>query len=203
MDEAVLEAEPVDERLERRARRAQRLRHVDLAGAASVEIIGRGDAGAAPRRSRDRPRGSRPRCPGRARGRARAPSSSRLFCSGRIDGEAVQRRGRARRRPPRRRRAAPASASACVPSGTGSCLAPRDLVEPESRRRRRRGRARGRARRARPRPSGRAGAAPAIAAARPAAPPRRASGGAAPCRNRRATRRARLRDCRHRARGVR
>ena len=44
MDEAVLEAEPVDERLERRARRAHRRRHVDLAGAARVEIVGRGDA---------------------------------------------------------------------------------------------------------------------------------------------------------------
>ena len=44
MDEAVLEAEAVDERLQRRARRAQRLRHVHLAGAARVEIIGGGDA---------------------------------------------------------------------------------------------------------------------------------------------------------------
>jgi hypothetical protein len=41
MDEAVLEAEPVDERLERRARRAQRRGHVDLAGAAGIEIVGR------------------------------------------------------------------------------------------------------------------------------------------------------------------
>ena len=44
MDEAVLEAETVDEGLERRARRAHRRRHIDLAGAAAVEIIGRGDA---------------------------------------------------------------------------------------------------------------------------------------------------------------
>ena len=45
IDHAVFEAKTVDERLERRAGRAQRLRHVDLAGAAQVEIIGRADAG--------------------------------------------------------------------------------------------------------------------------------------------------------------
>ena len=44
MQQAVLEAEPVDERFERGAGRAQRQRHVDLAGTALVEIIGRGHA---------------------------------------------------------------------------------------------------------------------------------------------------------------
>ena len=44
MNEAVLEAEPVDERLEGRARRAHRRCHIDLAGAARVEIVRRGDA---------------------------------------------------------------------------------------------------------------------------------------------------------------
>ena len=44
MDETVFEAESIDEWLERRAGRAQRLRHVDLAGAARVEIVRRGDA---------------------------------------------------------------------------------------------------------------------------------------------------------------
>ena len=45
VDEAVLEAQSIDERLERRAGRTQRLRHVDLAGAALVEIVGRADMG--------------------------------------------------------------------------------------------------------------------------------------------------------------
>ena len=45
MDQPVLEAEPIDEGLQRRARRAHRLREIDRAGASRVEIIGRGDAG--------------------------------------------------------------------------------------------------------------------------------------------------------------
>ena len=44
MDQPILEAEPVDERLERRTGRAHRLRHVHLAGARDSEIIGGGDA---------------------------------------------------------------------------------------------------------------------------------------------------------------
>ena len=44
MHKAVLEGEAVDERLQRRARRAHRAGHVDLPGAALVEIIGRADA---------------------------------------------------------------------------------------------------------------------------------------------------------------
>src|SRR6516164_842072 len=44
MNEAVLEAEPIDERLQRRARRAHCRCHIDLAGAARVEIVRRGDA---------------------------------------------------------------------------------------------------------------------------------------------------------------
>jgi hypothetical protein len=44
MDQPILEAEAVDERLERGAGRAHGLRHVDLAGAALVEIVAAGDA---------------------------------------------------------------------------------------------------------------------------------------------------------------
>ena len=44
MNEAVLEAEPVNEGLERRARGADRRRHIDLAGTARIEIVGRSDA---------------------------------------------------------------------------------------------------------------------------------------------------------------
>jgi hypothetical protein len=44
MNEAVLEAEPVDERLEGRAWRPHRRCHIDLAGAPRVEIVRRGDA---------------------------------------------------------------------------------------------------------------------------------------------------------------
>ena len=43
MHEAVLEGEAIDERLQCRARRAHRARHVDLSGAAVVEIIRRAD----------------------------------------------------------------------------------------------------------------------------------------------------------------
>ncbi len=60
MDEAVLEAQTIDERLQGRAGRAQRLRHVDRAGAARIEIIRRGRPAPAPRRWRDRPPGWRP-----------------------------------------------------------------------------------------------------------------------------------------------
>ena len=45
MDEAVLEGEAIDERLQRRAGRAHRAGHVDLPGAALVEIIRRADMG--------------------------------------------------------------------------------------------------------------------------------------------------------------
>ena len=44
MHKAVLEGEAIDERFQRRARRAHRARHVDLPGAALVEIIRRADA---------------------------------------------------------------------------------------------------------------------------------------------------------------
>src|SRR6516225_6541306 len=44
VNEAVLEAEPIDERFEGRAGRAQRRSHVDLSGAPRVEIVSRGDA---------------------------------------------------------------------------------------------------------------------------------------------------------------
>ena len=43
MNEAVLEGETIDERLQGRSRRAYRARHVDLTGTAIVEIIRRAD----------------------------------------------------------------------------------------------------------------------------------------------------------------
>ena len=41
MDEAVLKTQTIDERLERRTRRPQRPRHVDLPGSAGIRIFGR------------------------------------------------------------------------------------------------------------------------------------------------------------------
>ena len=74
MDQPVLEAEPIDEGLERRARRADRLGEIDLAGAALVEIIGRGDPGqhlaGCVVDHDDRDRHVRRRASARARGRA-------------------------------------------------------------------------------------------------------------------------------------
>ena len=45
MGEAELEGEPVDQRLQRRARRAHRRRHVDEAAIVGVEVAGRADRG--------------------------------------------------------------------------------------------------------------------------------------------------------------
>src|SRR6478735_4809352 len=45
MNEPVLETEPVDERLEGRAGRADRRGHVDLPRTTGVEVVGGGDAG--------------------------------------------------------------------------------------------------------------------------------------------------------------
>ena len=112
MDEAVLEAEAVDERLERRAGRAQRLRHVHLAGAALVEIIGRADMRPKPRplrcrrrawRARHRARASAPACATRSRA-----SSSQILLQVGVDGEPDLASPPAPRRSPDRRRAAPA-----------------------------------------------------------------------------------------------
>ena len=86
MRDAVLEGEPVDEGLQRRAGRAQRLGHVDLAGAALVEIIGRGDArqhlagGVVDREDRDREIG-----PERARPLARQVFE--VLLQRRVDGQ--------------------------------------------------------------------------------------------------------------------
>ena len=115
MDEAVLEAEPVDERLQRRARRAQRLRHVDLAGAALVEIIGRGDArqhfagGVVDGEDGDGDVGAE-RTGALARERLRGFSAAPRRWSACAAGAP------AFRRRPDRRHAAPASASACARS---------------------------------------------------------------------------------------
>ena len=114
MDEAVLEGEAVDERLERRAGRTQRLRHVDFARAAFVEIAGRTDmrqdfAGRiVDRRSspaRHRGQAFAPGCE-----RARAPAPQGFFC---MPASIVSRMTScpARRQAHDRPRAAPASAS--------------------------------------------------------------------------------------------
>jgi len=89
VDQAILEAKPVDERLERRAGRAQRLRHVDLAGAAGVEIVGRGDARKhLAGRIVHREDGDRYVGPEPAGAFARQLLEARL--QGRVDGEAVE-----------------------------------------------------------------------------------------------------------------
>ena len=114
MRDAVLEGEPVDERLQRRAGRAQRVGHVDLAGAALVEIIGRRRPAPAPRRWRCRRRGSRPTGWRRARAPARAPGLRGFFCNAASMVSRWTLLLRQRLRPPDRRRAARAPASAAV-----------------------------------------------------------------------------------------
>ena len=96
MNDAVLEAEPVDEGLERRARRAHGVGHVDLAGALILEIAGGADPGehlaARMIDGEDRDRDVRPERPGalaRERLEARLPRA--------VDGEADQRTARHRR----------------------------------------------------------------------------------------------------------
>ena len=176
--------------------------HVDLAGAALVEIVGGRDAGQHLAGRVDRPRGSRPRCRRRARGRARARGLRGSSAASRrwsVDARCAP----ARPRPP-----ASAACGASIGIGLRAVRHRLGLARATSSggmtpAAATRSSTRSRALRARVRRSGRAGAAPATAAARPAARPRRASAGAAPCRNRRATPRARLRDCRHRARGSR
>ena len=84
MDEAVLEAEAVDERLQRRAGRAQRLRSCPPGRRGAHRNRPASRHGRAPRRSRCRPPESRARCRGRAsapaRARARARALPDFFC---------------------------------------------------------------------------------------------------------------------------
>ena len=138
MRDAVLEGEPVDERLQRRAGRAQRVGHVDLAGAALVEIVRRRRPAPALRRWHCPPRGSRPRDRARApRARSRA-RSSRFFCKpasmvSRWTLRLRQRRDRLiggmrrqrRHRPARARQRASSLASAISSAGTLPALAMR------------------------------------------------------------------------------
>ena len=91
-----------------------------------------------------------------------------------------------RHRPPAGRQRASSLASATSSAGILPALAMRSST-------------RSRAARAPHGPNDPAGAVRAIAAARPAAPPPRAKASSAPCRNRRATPRGCLRDCRRRA----
>ena len=167
-----------------------------------VEIIRRADRAPAPRRSRRRPTTMATDMSGpSALARSRRAFRARFCRAASMVSRCTLRVRRCRERL-RRRHAARASASACAPSATGSCLAraissSRHQCPSPAMRSSTRSRAALRG----VRRSGRGGALPAIAAAPPAAPPRRASAAAAPCRNRRARRRGCLRDCRHRARG--
>ncbi len=197
MQQAVLEAETVDERLQGRAGRAQRLRHVDLAGAALVEIIGGGDTRThLAARIVDREDGDRNLRAERVRPFARQ-LLQRLLQAG-VDGEPVNAAvglggddliGGMRRQ--HRQSPCAHAARLRISRARSRRAAPRRPPP--------RDRARGRAPPA-PRPeSDPAGAIPATAAAPPEARLRRATAGAAPCRNRRARRRGCLPDCRHRA----
>ena len=158
MRDAVLEGEPVDEGLQRRAGRAQRIGHVDLAGAALVEIIGRRDAGqhlaggVVDRDDRDREIGAE-------RARPLARQVLEILLQAGVDGQPMdlllrQRRDRLIGGMRRQRRHRP-------PAGRQrlSSLAQRDLVGRNLSRPWRCGRARGRAPPARRWPSGPAGAA--------------------------------------------
>ncbi len=199
MGEPLLEGERVNERLQRRARRARRARHVDRAAARRVEIIGGADArahlAAGIVDDDDRRRKPRPK----AASTASSAKALELGLQPRVDRELEHMRvrvggdrllGGVRRR---------ASGAVCASSGIGSRLAGLRLLRADDAARDgavEHARAGARA----PRPgSVPAGALRAIAAAPPAAPPRRSSACAAPCRNRRARRRARLRDCRRTA----
>ena len=122
MRDPVLEGEPVDERLQRRARRAQRVGHVDLAGAAVRRNNRPRRRGPAPRRWRCRPRRWRPRDWGRARGRARAPGPRDFSATlRRWSDDAAS--ASALPQPPGRRHAAPAPASDAARSAPRSRLA--------------------------------------------------------------------------------
>ncbi len=81
MREALLEGQRVDERFQRRARRAQRARHVDRAVARGIGEIRRADAGADLAARVVDARRSRPTVSGRAVRRVSLASTSSLACS--------------------------------------------------------------------------------------------------------------------------
>ena len=89
MDKPILEAEPVDERLEGRAGRAHRRSHIDLPGTAGVEVVRRGDprehlaAAMIDRNDSDRDFGSE-------RTRALARKVLEIPLQRRVDGQAMQ-----------------------------------------------------------------------------------------------------------------
>ena len=179
-----------------------RLRHVDLAGAALIEIVGRGDA-------REHLAGrvidheDRDRNVGAERARALARQFLQALLQARVDGQrdaACCRRGRHHLvgRMRRQHRHRPAA------GGHRLALGARDLVRAECRASRRDAveHAVARAARAAPRAVGPA----LLRRLRQRHQQRRlarASAGAAPCRNRPARPRGCLRDCRHRAPSVR
>ena len=196
-DQPFLERQPVDERLQRRARRAQRPRHVDPAGAAGVEDIRRADlaedfAG----HGVGQHHGHRHAGAELVRGVARHRLEPFLHALAERQPMAGSRQARLRSAVSaawaasagRARRLADTSSSAA----RAASVSPSRPAVPC-------GQARGRARLAQLRDCGPDGGARAIAAGRRAAPPPKRSAASAPCRNKRARRRARPRDCRHRA----
>ena len=198
MREPLLERHRVDERLQRRARRARLDRHVDGAVARGVRVVGGADAGA------DLAAGVVDRDDGDGQLRAEplgvlARRAPRACAAGARRSTALFVAPACRRRPP----PPPHGRRAAGTRGVASGSARRRRLRPRARRSTPRASARCQhmraGARARRRRACRAAALPAPAAAPPAAPLRRCSAGAAPCRNRRARRRARLRDCRRTA----
>ncbi len=176
-------------------------RHVDGAGALARRDSRRCRPGPAPRRvALSITRIAAESCASERARRARAPASRGSPAAGASIVEPMDLARPGAPRPRLRPRGRRASGTAAAPAGTASAFAACGFggVEDAARdgpvehpvagapRRRRR--------------SGRGGASPATAAARRGAPPRRRTGASAPGRNRRASRRACPRDCRHRAR---
>ena len=197
-----LEGEAVDERLQRRARRAHGARHVDGAEAVLVEIARRADvrdhlAGAVVDGDQRGGQASAQRVAACSR-----TSCSRFACAARVDASGDARGASCSARPRRRPGAGRASGtrgarSACArpwrASASSRGITPCAAACGQH--------AVARAL-ARPRGSDPAGAARATAAGRPAGPLPPATAAAAPCRNRRARRRARPRGCRRTARAA-
>ena len=127
-----LEGEPVDQRLERRARRAHRLGHVDPARAAGVEQAGRADAGDDLARARGRRPAARPRrrAAGCRRDRRAAPRAAPGQAG--VEGQTVHRSrpggndpvGKVRRQRRERRGARSGPTRACAARASPSARAP-------------------------------------------------------------------------------
>ncbi len=199
--DAGLEGEAVDERLQGRARRAHGGRHVDGAEAGVVEIAGRADVGDdLARRVIDARMAADSFCPKSLVCSSASRLQRRLHAA--VDGEPVHASWLAPPSPPIRTDAGRSwerrGARAAPARGVRARLRPAEITPAPAARAEHAvaGGARGLA------GCGRGGAPRAIAAAPRAARPRRPTGGAAPCRSRRARRRARPRCCRRRARAA-